>query len=944
MVSKIQTDIPSRPPRTALNCVFKFVISGILILLIPNMALSQDPGIRDTVRIEGDSLIVGQSRPLRLTICNDNEISVILIPFKITSLDSGFAIFDSVRYVGRMADPSVLEARINYPREVNGNSPDTVQLGAFNMTSSGLPPGNLIVAEIYFTGLKVGSMKVDTASLLTGSNAVDYLTLIVWLPDGSWRPVYPEFSTKSVKVVQGTAYPTISLDFPFQRAAVGELISFQTKVSSPAGFPVAGTLAAFTKYDNHAISPANAPSFSYNSFENAYEFSWSSNEEDVGIWKAVVTACDSVGSCVSNEAVIQIVENSNYLVELSATESPGINYPSSVKSGNFDNDQLPEIASTGWGLNYTTPFSVYDNNGSGTFSEVFSDVVPEHPRKGLQIGFIDGDEYLDMVQFMTGNVNTTNEIRVLLGSGENGFPTLVSTPLPDTTWALVGSMGKYNNDEHLDYALGGESSLKIYKGISNSKFQLASKVNVSDSIMSLVSKDFNNDGYDDFVVGHRNGIKVYLGNSSGTPVYLVSYNQTFGTANIEVTNDGADFNGDNYYDLCIATPSVGDSTSELVVYLGNGDGTFEQRVARIVKGQIVANSPGDFNGDGLLDIAYLNSGLKYAAIIFGDGDGFFTNELRYPVDHFNPRKMIGLDADVDGDMDIAVFSYNMPGGSSLYLFENQSNPGGFSVSSVGISGEDNAQLELVSASGKVLNRNANTMPSSDYYRRDLNLNDKLDDYATMNLVESGNYKLTVRPDPSQPIGTPFTVEFEVDGKANRLAKDAVMMNDKYEFGVKLSAGESVVPRPGNFIYINPPLFSWPNESAVDFQLATDLDFYSVLIDTMISTSRFQPAAALSVFDTTTYYWRIKPSGSGDFSPIYAFNLIPASPACGDVDGIAGNINFLDLVFMVDYFFLGGAKSPNFEAADLTNDGALNVVDLTLLVDYLFRSGEPPVCN
>ena len=190
-----------------------------------------------------------------------------------------------------------------------------------------------------------------------------------------------------------------------------------------------------------------------------------------------------------------------------------------------------------------------------------------------------------------------------------------------------------------------------------------------------------------------------------------TYYQLVGSVDIEVTNQGSDFNGDGIYDLCIATPSVGDTSSELVVYLGYGDGTFEQRVVRTVLGQIVANMPADFNGDGLLDIAYLNSAQNYVAIIYGDGDGNFVNELRFDVPSYDPMRLSCTDFDLDGDIDIAVMSYRLGIGSSIFYYENQSNPAGFSASSITIQGEDNAQLELISPSNKILNRVSSTIPT-----------------------------------------------------------------------------------------------------------------------------------------------------------------------------------------------------------------------------------------
>ena len=75
----------------------------------------------------------------------------------------------------------------------------------------------------------------------------------------------------------------------------------------------------------------------------------------------------------------------------------------------------------------------------------------------------------------------------------------------------------------------------------------------------------------------------------------------------------------------------------------------------------------------------------------------------------------------------------------------------------------------------------------------------------------------------------------------------------------------------------------------------------------------------------------------------AFNLVPSGPGCGDFDGLAGPINVLDLTYLVDYMFRGGAVPPDMNLADLTNDGNIGILDLTFMVDFIFRGGPPPPC-
>jgi len=61
------------------------------------------------------------------------------------------------------------------------------------------------------------------------------------------------------------------------------------------------------------------------------------------------------------------------------------------------------------------------------------------------------------------------------------------------------------------------------------------------------------------------------------------------------------------------------------------------------------------------------------------------------------------------------------------------------------------------------------------------------------------------------------------------------------------------------------------------------------------------------------------------------------------DGVP-TINILDLTFLVDYIFRGGAPAECLEEADVDVSGSVNVIDLTFMVDRLFRSGPlPPPC-
>jgi hypothetical protein len=93
-----------------------------------------------------------------------------------------------------------------------------------------------------------------------------------------------------------------------------------------------------------------------------------------------------------------------------------------------------------------------------------------------------------------------------------------------------------------------------------------------------------------------------------------------------------DFNGDGIPDLAVANGAAANGAG-VSVLLGNGDGTFQHAVtypAGTFFPECVA--VGDFNGDGVPDLAVANAGTQYAgtvSILLGNGDGTFRPAVNY---------------------------------------------------------------------------------------------------------------------------------------------------------------------------------------------------------------------------------------------------------------------------------------------------------------------------
>jgi len=61
---------------------------------------------------------------------------------------------------------------------------------------------------------------------------------------------------------------------------------------------------------------------------------------------------------------------------------------------------------------------------------------------------------------------------------------------------------------------------------------------------------------------------------------------------------------------------------------------------------------------------------------------------------------------------------------------------------------------------------------------------------------------------------------------------------------------------------------------------------------------------------------------------------------GDANG-DGVINVTDVVYLINYLFIGGPEPIPMEAGDLNCDGLINVSDVVYLINYLYIGGPPP---
>jgi len=315
-------------------------------------------------------------------------------------------------------------------------------------------------------------------------------------------------------------------------------------------------------------------------------------------------------------------------------------------AGDFNGDGIADLATAG-GNSETVYIQL--GNGDGTFQPPIT--IPTGDRtypNFLAAGDFNRDGKLDLAVLELG----TYGVLVLLGKGDGTFQTGVTVPLAPGYSIYSASVGDFNGDGNLDLAVVGDE-LSILVGNGDGTFQTPVSYPAGYP-QSVAVGDFNGDGKPDlaFANSSLNAISILIGNGDGT--FQPPVNYPTGSAPSGIT--AADFNGDGRLDLAVANygATSGDSVS---VLLGNGDGTFQTAQNYAVGYGPTAIISGDFNGDGNLDLAVVNSVSSTVSILFGNGNGTFQAQTAYSCECYLYFPIIAAaDFNRDGRLDLATNS------------------------------------------------------------------------------------------------------------------------------------------------------------------------------------------------------------------------------------------------------------------------------------------------
>jgi hypothetical protein len=341
--------------------------------------------------------------------------------------------------------------------------------------------------------------------------------------------------------------------------------------------------------------------------------------------------------------------------------SAGI-HPSSVAVGDFKGDGHPDLAVA----NYYGGVSVLLGQGDGTFLPAQSLYAGAGPRS-VAVGDFNGDGRLDLV---VANYNSHN-VSVLLGNGDGTFQPAVNYATGDGFPISVavghfngdGKLDLAVADYGLSISFGNSgiySGVHVLLGNGDGTFQTAYTYYAGIHPTSVAVGDFNGDGKQDLAVASywSSNVSVLLGNGDGTFLTAKSYTAGVYPRSVAV----GDFNGDGKLDLAVAGYTQGEfSYGTVSVLLGQGDGTFQAAYTLDAGDHPSSVAVGDFNGDGKLDLAVTDFGDDYGngqgvSVLLGKGDGTFLPPQSYAAGS-RPLSVAVGDFNGDGILDLAVADY-----------------------------------------------------------------------------------------------------------------------------------------------------------------------------------------------------------------------------------------------------------------------------------------------
>jgi hypothetical protein len=332
---------------------------------------------------------------------------------------------------------------------------------------------------------------------------------------------------------------------------------------------------------------------------------------------------------------------------------PAVNYavgtsPVAVAVGDFNGDGNIDMAVADGGdasAGNDGGISILLGNGDATFQAALDIAADKNP-VSIAAGDFNGDNRLDLAL-----IDSNGNVGILLGNGDGTFHSPVNYAAGSGARTVV--INDFNGDHRLDLVVANvlSNTVSVLLGNGDGTFQPHVDYAAGGSPQGVSVADFNRDGKADLAVpSGTSGVAVLLGKGDGTfqPATFYDAGPVFGAIAIVP----GDFNGDGKADVIVnfltgvgGVPLTAHYRGDMLA--GNGDGTFQLSTGVVdVRGGSLSQT--DFDGDTKVDL--VQPGVLVWA---GNGNGTFQTAVAFAVGS-SPSQMATADLNHDKSPDIVV--------------------------------------------------------------------------------------------------------------------------------------------------------------------------------------------------------------------------------------------------------------------------------------------------
>ncbi|HET6351298.1 MAG TPA: FG-GAP-like repeat-containing protein [Coriobacteriia bacterium] len=335
----------------------------------------------------------------------------------------------------------------------------------------------------------------------------------------------------------------------------------------------------------------------------------------------------------------------------------GVDSPGAMIAADFNHDGRDEILTSNFGGN---TLSLFARGANGEIEAPSSLTVGMHPRTPVAVDLNrDGD--LDIAVAL----QTSGNIGILLGDGNGGFGECTTYYAANGVIGLAA--GDIDRDGNVDLVSANEgmSSISVLYGDGAGGIDHKTNSVAGAGPGSVAIADLNADGWLDVAVANRDSrdIGIYTNNAGalGVPSFAgINPNSPYEVRAGDMDRDG---------DIDLVTANVGAEVA-VTVFANNGSGTFSPAAAVGEAANLGATSLelGDFDCDGILDVAACWFNLDQVRVYRGDGTGALTESTSALQNVDAPFGILLDDLDGDGLLDMGTATY--AGDGQLRTFRN----------------------------------------------------------------------------------------------------------------------------------------------------------------------------------------------------------------------------------------------------------------------------------